>query len=58
MKRRQICHAHFPHVRDSRVRVEQLDLKPTLIKYNARKKGFCFSYKPSVPRGPYGQKGR
>lgn len=57
MAKRVVCHSHFPHVRDSYSMAVKREWKPTKIKYNAREKGFCFSYQTSAVRGPYGQKG-
>lgn len=56
--KRVVCHSHFPHVRDMYAWANKRELHPTKIKYSARKKGFCFSYRPgSGPQGPAGKPG-
>ena len=57
MAKRVVCHTHFPYVRDLHAATVKRELRPTKIKYSARKKGFCFSYRTSAARGPYGQRG-
>jgi hypothetical protein len=58
-KAKHVCHAHFPHVRDAHARAKELGLRATLIRFNGRKKAFCFTYHPTQPskRGRAGRPG-
>lgn len=56
MAKRQVCHSHFPHVRDTHKRAVELELHPTLIKYNDRKKAFCFKHDTGIRRDHRGRR--